>query len=191
MNESEPVGSLSNFGMIVRPVLAGIPYFGGSLATAWSEWDTKRRFSRVEQTLREFCRQLESLKQFLDPNLIGEGEMQLLERVLQQVETEHRDGKRKRFSHLVAVAWTTGRDRPFEEKNRFMQALEEFDELHIGILSFLRQNDDAGTRVSYAAIGDALCVPEEERDERLGPALDRLASGYGFLRRGWLGNAAA
>lgn len=68
---------------------------------------------------------------------------------------------------------------------RHIRALDEFDDLHIEILEFLRTQADACTFPTFEAIGDAVHIAQEAHNEELLPALDRLASGYGFIHRGW------
>ncbi len=180
--ESRP---FSKWGPLVRTGLAAIPYAGGAMATAWSEWDTKRRFDRVGQSIGEICIALEAVRERFDPERIGEPEMQILEAVLNRVQSEHRERKRCRFAKLVASAWTEERDQPFEERMRFVRALDELDELHVRILAYLAEQKDADKTPEYAEIGEVAGVPEDERDQHLLPALNTLASSYGFIRRAW------
>lgn len=179
----------SSFGSIVRPILAGVPAVGSSLATAWAEWDTGRRFARIETTVRHLAFCLETLADKFDPTVIGDEELQLLEEVLRRVQIEHRELKRQRFGQLLVGTWTSQRHRPFEERMQHIRALEEFSDLHIEILQFLAQQAEAEVTPSYAAIGDTVDIPADHRDAELIPALDRLASGYGFITRAWGGKA--
>ena len=176
---------LSRLGPVVRPILAAFPYAGGSLATLWSEWDTSRKFKRVEGTVLEILRNLELRGDRYDFRRLGDAEMQILEAALEKAQSEHREAKRKRFARLVAAAWTDHIERPFEERMRFVRALDELDETHVGILAFLAQQADEGRYPNYPEVGDAVGIAENERDEVLLPALDTLASGHGFIRRAW------
>jgi len=45
-------------GAIAKSALAAVPVVGGSLATAWSEWDSSRRFSRIEGVMNDIASQL-------------------------------------------------------------------------------------------------------------------------------------
>jgi hypothetical protein len=176
---------LSNLGAIVRPLLAGVPTYGSSLATAWAEWDTSRRFARVEATVQHLAFRLTALTDKFDPAAIGDEELQLLEEVLRRVQIEHRELKRQRFAQLLVGTWTSQRHRPFEERMRHIRALEEFSDLHIGILQFLAKQAETGVTPKYVAIGEVMEMPPEQQDAELVPALDRLASGYGFIKRAW------
>ena len=102
---SDPQGlqeHTSRLALVVRAGLAAVPYIGGTLATAWSDWDTGRRFRRVEHTLAEIVRRLQEMGKLFEPDRIGDAEMQILEAVLSRVQAEHRENKRCRFASLVA-----------------------------------------------------------------------------------------
>jgi hypothetical protein len=182
-DESLPV--LSTVGSIVRTILAGVPTYGSSLATAWAEWDTNRRFARIEATVQHLAFRLSALCDKFGAATIGDEELQLLEEVLRRVQIEHRELKRQCFAQLLVGTWTSQRHRPFEERMRHIRALEEFSDLHIEILQFLDAQAKAGVYPSYGAIGDAVDIPIDDRNAQLVPALDRLASGYGFIKRAW------
>jgi hypothetical protein len=181
-NEITTVGT--KLGAIVRTALEAVPYVGGSLATAWSEWDTNRRFARIESTVQHLTFRLAALAEKSDLATIGDEELQLLEEVLRRVQIEHRESKRQQFAQMLVGTWTSQRHRPFEERMQHIRALDEFSSLHIEILQFLARQSE-GAFPSYSAIGDAVDVSAEHRDTVLIPALDRLASGYGYIKRAW------
>lgn len=170
--------------LVLRPALNALP-FGGVLATAWTEWDTHRRSKNIEETMAELDTQLRSLGEAFNAQRVGPEEMHLLDIAIEKVQREHRETKRRRFAALIADAWSSGIGQPFEEKVRFLAALDEFDDLHVAILKYLAVEADAGRFPSFAAIGDAIAIPTKKRGELLLPALDKLASGYGFIRRAW------
>ncbi len=156
---------------------------GGALGSIWSQWDTNQRFARIDSFLKEFAKQIEALGNRFDPNNIGDDGMRFLEEAAKRIASEHREMKRKRFASLVLATWTQRRNCPFEENMVFIRALDEFEEFHISLLLFLK---DAGDKFpSFTNIGEALGVLVEDRDKILVPALDRLASGYGFIKRAW------
>jgi hypothetical protein len=171
-------------GSVLRPALNALP-FGGVLATAWNEWDTNRRMKNIEDTVAELEKQLVARGQAFDPKAIGPAEMHFLDLAIEKVQREHREAKRRQFAALIADAWSSGFARPFEEKVTFLDALDEFDELHFEILKHISKEAEAGRFPSFAAIGDTLGIPPDKRDEVLIPAIDKLASGYGFVRRAW------
>lgn len=170
-------------GDLIGPALSLIPCVGGSLAAVWSQWDTNERFKRVESFLEDFRKKIEALGGQLNLDNVGEVEMRLLEETAKRITSEHRKAKRERFAKLVVSTWTTRRSCPFEENMAFIRALDEFDEVHIKILLFLK---DAGDKYpNFTEIGEALGILADDRSKILVPALDKLASGYGFVRRAW------
>lgn len=171
-------------GKVVGPGLATIPVFGGALSASWSQWDTSRRFKRIESFIADMVQMLERLGRSFDPTNIGDAHMQLLEEVLRRVQIEHRENKRKHFAELIVSTWHENCKRPFKENMSFVRALDEFDDLHIDILHMLRSVDNE-KYPTYVEIGDHLRILEQDRDRILIPALDRLASGYGFIKRAW------
>ena len=101
---------MSKRGSIIRVGLAAMPYAGSILATAYSEWDTNRRFCRIKETISELGRQIQQCGASFDPKTIRDEELQLLEEVLRRVEIEHSEKKRLRFATLTNSAWlATGR----------------------------------------------------------------------------------
>jgi hypothetical protein len=170
-------------GDLIGPALSLIPCVGGALAAVWSQWDTNQRFARVKSFLEELSKKIEALGNQLNPDNVGEVEMRLLEETAKRVASEHRKAKRKRFASLVVSTWTNRRSYPFEENMALIRALDEFDDLHINVLAFLKNTGDRCP--SFTEIGDALGIQKEDRDGLLIPAIDRLASGYGFIKRGW------
>lgn len=170
-------------GDAVAPMLSLIPGVGGSLATIWGQWDINQRFSRVEDFLKELSKNIEVLGDTFKAENIGDSEMRLLEETIKRITCEHRTIKRKRFASLLTTTWTERKDRPFEENMTFVRALDEFDEIHIKILVFLK---NAGRKhPAFQDIGLYLEIREGDYELLLLPALDRLASGYGFIKRCW------
>lgn len=180
-------GQLSRIGKIVRPLLAAVPNIGGSLATIWSDWDTNRRFERVEKTLKELSVKLNK-EQGFDITTLTDADMQILETVLQKVMIEHRERKRKYFANILISTWTRQHDLPYEERMKFVEAIESFDDIHIEILKYINKASSEYFIPSYSEIGEKILgndFSEEEKDAILLPAIDKLATGYGFIRRAW------
>jgi len=175
----------TQIGAVVRPILAAMPYGGSALATLWSEWDTSRRFSRVEEAVEHLANGLAELGQKFAPESIGDEELQLLEEVLRRIQIEHRERKRQRFVQLLTGAWTTQRDRPFDENLRYLRALEQFSDLHIDALRFLADQKAKLNCPSFKEIADHLGVTGSDQSETLLPALNELVSEYGFVKRAW------
>lgn len=173
--------SSSMLGKIVGPALAAIPGVGGVLAAIWNEWDTSRRFKRVEEFLCDFRKQIETISAF-NPKEIEDKDIQILEEIIRRVQIEHREVKRKRFANLLVNSWTENRNLPFEDNMRFVRALDEFDDIHINILMLLSSNEKC---FGYSEIGEKLDIPQDKWHFLLLPPLEQLASKYGFIKRGW------
>jgi hypothetical protein len=167
-------------GPVVRAGLNTAPFTGG-LASLWSDWDTSRRFRRVEDAIADLGRLLSSNSTF-DPSKLSDAEMHLLEDTLNRVSREHREEKRRRLVNLLASAWTET-SRPFDERILFNRAADEFEEVHLRVLAKL-----------YAACPNNLHMNDLLQqtfgivDEyfKFGPflgAVNALAAQYGFVRR--------
>lgn len=169
---------------LIAPALAGIPIIGGPLSASWSQWDTNRRFGRVEQVIEELVAALKSGAYAVDPTKHGEENMQLLEVALQKGQYAHTENKRRLFARLIASAWSY--DAPFDEKLLFIKALDDFTEHHLHVLAILAHaGPEAGipySRLRDEVVGD---LPSVEQDSILVGVLDCLASQYGFIRRAW------
>ena len=179
----------SLIGSLVRAGLNTAPFAGG-IASLWSDWDTSRRFGRVELAIRNLGEQLSHVKAF-DPSRLGDPEMQLLEDVLQRVAREHREVKREMFVRLLAANWVHV-ELPFDERLLFQRALDEFDQVHLQLMGAL---GDAHRHGRELVPSEELCrlVFGEAADEqtRYGvfvPALNKLAAEYGFVRRRGMGH---
>jgi hypothetical protein len=192
MPEDEPVKPVdascppsgSTFGSVVRTGLALIPAVGGALATAWAEWDTTRRFNRVEEAVGQLRRFIEERK--ISADKLGEAEMHLLEDGLNRISREHRKDKRSAFVRLIASCWLHP-ETPFEEREAFLRALDEFSNTHIRVLASLRDHREKDSP-KYDQIADSLFsggFDKTERDSILVPVMERLASGFGFIERAY------
>ncbi len=181
--QDEPT-QLGTLLVVVRGALQAFPY-GGQVAAIWSDWSTHRRLQRIDSVVRALGEALESLGTRFDPERMGDAEMQILEAVLDRAKVEHRDRKRERFVRLLAFDWTEGLDAPFDERMHFVRALDALDELHIRILVYLSAEAESSKYPSYQQIAEAMQIPKGERAAQLIPALDSLASSFGFIRRAW------
>jgi hypothetical protein len=180
-------GSLtaSVIGSIVRAGLNSAPFTGG-IASLWSDWDTSRRFARVEAAIRQLMTILDGLQDRLAQATVGEPEMQLLEDAINRIAREHREHKRMQFVNVIAsnLIYTS---RSFDERSLFIRALDRLDELHFRILKLLRQRHNDGLEPIHAnelyreIFGDR---PDEESKYGLFvPAMVTLAMEFGFVRR--------
>jgi hypothetical protein len=170
---------------VVAPGLAAISYVGGSLAAAYQEWATNRRFVWVEGMMAILREALEAKTEWLRAGRhLLETDWEVLDLALERVQVHRRADKRERFARLVASCWTDLNNLGYEKHVRFVRALDEFDELHIRVLRTIAQNIFVSYNDLPALVGLA-DVTDEERDGLLIPVLDRLATGYGFVSRGW------
>jgi hypothetical protein len=171
-------------GAIVRASLSTAPFTGG-LASLWADWDTSRRFVRVEETIRELGIHLSRVKSFESTNF-GDAEMHLLEDTLQRVSREHREEKRAQFAQLLASNWVN-HDRAFDERLLFQRALDEFDAIHIQILRALSRAHAEGKETVTANDLCSIIFGENPSEEfKFGvfvPALNKVAAEMGFVRR--------
>jgi len=175
---------LSSIGPLIRAALSSTPFAGG-VAALWCEWDTSRRFKRVESTVKELGDELSRSKTF-DPSKLGEAEMQLLEDGLERAAREHREAKRSMFARLLATNWVRT-ETPFDERLLFHRALDEFDEVHLMLLHILRDAHQKGEELVQSKDLCARAFGSDADDQaKFGifvPALNKLAAEYGFVRR--------
>jgi len=169
----------------IRTGLAAIPNIGAPIAQAWSEWDSLRRFQRVEKAIDSLSQALSTIGSEFNVDSLGDEEFQLLDEILRRVQVEHNDLKRGRLEQLLACSWIETPRLEFSERMRHVRAVEEFEEHHIAILSLLCSSADEQEFPSYADIGDALNLAVEHRDEVLIPAINALVAKYGFVKRSW------
>jgi hypothetical protein len=179
VNESASIlGSLARAGLNTTP-------FTGGIASLWSDWDSSRRFKRVEQCLEEMKVTIKRISPTPLSN-INEAEFHLLEAVIDRVQVEHREQRRLEFGRLLASSMVHT-DMPFDQRMRFVRALEEFDPIHMKVLSICRVqclSNSAG--IEFGDLSKAVYTrqaTEEEMDGELLPALDLLVVRFGFLSR--------
>jgi hypothetical protein len=187
--ESQTLAGSGVIGSVVRAGLNTAPFAGG-IASLWSDWDTSRRFKRVESAIRELGETLSSIGNRFDPSRLGEAEMQLLEQTMGRLSREHREWKRSYFVKLLASSWTNV-DRSFEERALFERALDDIDHVHLKILQFLKREADQNAEpIRINDLYDKL-FPSAEADFKFGvfmPAMNMLAAQFGFIRRKALGD---
>ena len=172
----------SDINSIIRTGLAAIPTIGGVMATAWSEWESKNRFNRIETAINELGETLNKLKHF-DPKRIGPAEIHFFHETLRRIEEEHREEKRRLFIQLLANYWA-GTKLSFDEAMIFNRALYQFSEIHIHILKFLCA---ANRKPSYSELAYAFLEVPDNSEQRatLTASLNSLAGDFGFINRAW------
>src|SRR6266850_5095423 len=90
---------------ICKSLLNTAPFTGG-IASLWSDWESDRRFARVEHFINQLANELQRHSPRFKSEELTDAEMQLFEATLQRVSVEHREGKRCRFARLLASGWT-------------------------------------------------------------------------------------
>lgn len=164
-----------------------IPGIGGPLSMAWSQWDSNRRFQRVEETLQELSRLLNQRASPVEVTTLGDEGMQILESALREAQLAHTVAKRQRFAAFIANSWTEAREHPMEEKLLFLQALSQFQEPHIQVLQILdAAGPDAG--IPYGSLRDSVLpseMTETDKNSHMVSVLESLAAQFGFIRRAW------
>jgi predicted metal-dependent hydrolase len=172
---------------LVAPTLSSLPIVGGALSSLWTEWDSVRKTANIQAALDKLHELLADRLDQLEQVKLGIEDMQILDEMLQRVRRENSEGRRSRFAHSLAAAWTSQHALPFEEKMLFQKANSEFQDEHIKILQILeRAGAEAGvpyTEFKESVVGHL--ATNEEKGSVLIPTLDCLASQYGFIRRGW------
>ncbi|HEX4143744.1 MAG TPA: hypothetical protein VHY91_09440 [Pirellulales bacterium] len=173
---------------IVSPALSLIPYVGGALAAAWSDWDTATRFRRLEDVLRAICRQLESqpVNEQFAASAPG---MSLLELTLRQSETEYCEKKRGRLANVLVCAWVSdaGTQYVFDESLLFLRAAATLGDPAIAMLNVLQLAGPSGA-VPFADLTRVIAHPLESEAERRELAiivLNSLCSEFAFVKRAW------
>lgn len=173
----------SKLTVLVSPALNLIPGWGGALAAAWSEWDVRRRFRRLEDTLDAIRRKLSGLT--INPGAASDEGMQLLELVLREAQIQHSERKREHLANVLVASWIANEPprATFDESLLFLRATAMFTEAHVAVLNRLH---DAGSDGStpFAEIRD-LIVDRSNPDEAALIVLNDLCSAFAFAKRAW------
>ena len=172
-----------DIGAICRTGLAGVPLIGGPLAQAWSEWDGKQKYKRIEAALYALQRRLEAEAVPLNPARLTAEHFQFFSETMHRLEVESRDSKRKRFISLLTGYWT-GAVPKYDSATEFLHAIDQLSDEHIYILKHLR---DATGYPSFKDLHHSIdpkeCDPESE--DRMIAILNQLSGDYGFIHRSW------
>jgi hypothetical protein len=166
---------------IARAVL-NLPPGGGVLASLWSDLESGKRLKRIEEALRAMRAKIDGFGPSFDWAKIGEPEIQLLDEMIERVKKEHREHRRKAFGRLTASCWKSTAD-SFDDRKVFYRALDEFSDLHISVLIYLKEH--AQQPVTFATLCSEVlaCFLEDDRRYRLIPLITSLSTEFGFVRR--------
>ena len=181
--ENEKGNKLESITMsTVRIGLAAIPYVGGVLAQGLSEWDGYRKDQRIKEFIILVQKRFEELNFFHQIKDMKDEDWLLLEHLIRKVQYEHRETKRKRYADFIVHSWNKKNIDPFEKKQKFLEAIEYFSELHISVLVYL--NECAPP--FYPTVNDIkkkFGITNHKAE--LYPILQDLAGKYFFMDRSW------
>ncbi len=186
--DNENTGRSQSYEALIGPALAGIPAVGGPLSAMWSEWNTNRRFARVEDTLSELQRLVGADRYDIDPDALADPQLELFDKAIRHAQREHAEKKRRLFARFVASSWSAEyvEDSP-EDGPNFLNALIDFTDKHIyTLLSLEEAGGDAA--VSYEELCDAVyeqVASHDDNNEKMLGVLDILGTRYGFIKRAW------
>ena len=165
----------------VRAVLSSAPFTGG-LASMWADWDSQRRQERVDEILKKMQLRLIKLESQFNPNQLTDSELHLLEIGLEYASREHREWKRKLFADLLAVCWIEV-DKSFEDREHFLRALDAITPLELAILYELEKANANFDPKKLAELLRPSNADDLWRSAYFLPAMTRLATDFGFIRR--------
>lgn len=182
-SDSEP----SKLTALVGPLLAAIPHVGGVLSAAWSEWDTRRRFCRIEEMLSLIRQKLSRLD--INEDAADDAGMHLLELVLREAQLQHEHLKRERLANVLVNAWVSASPLKFvfDESLLFLRATTLFGDFHIAVLNHLHEAGVTGS-VPFTELARLVSDPSNSdagRNEATLIVLNDLCSGFGLAKRAW------
>lgn len=172
----------------VRAILSSAPFTGG-LASMWADWDNQRRQGRVDEILKQIQNRLIELESQFNPNQLRDSELHILEIGLEYASREHREWKRKLFANLLAASWID-LDQSFEDREHFLRALDEITPLELTLLSELEKTDAS---IDPKKLAEQLKPSDSDdawRSSYFLPAMTRLATDFGFIRRSKTGSGS-
>lgn len=160
------------------PVLSGLG--GSTLAQAYSEWDSSRRYEKLKSFIEEIRDRVRCLENNRNAIKYNDEDCAILDNVLQKIQIEHSEKKREYYaSFLISALSNVGR---FDKKQRFIRAIDEFTESHFRVLSFL-YNIAPNTYPTVKDIQEQLHI--ENRKSELYPILADLCGTFAYVERSW------
>ena len=153
------------------------------LAAAWSEWDTRRRFGRIEEMLQYIQQKLSQLN--VNNAAADDAGMHLLELVLREAQLQHSEKKRKRLANVLVASWVSAEPpkATFDESILFVRATAVFTDSHIAVLDAIHQAGPNAS-MSFSEIG-AMVSETSNLDDTSLIVLNDLCSVFGFVKRAW------
>jgi len=162
----------------LKTIAASFPV-AASFAQAWSEYESRVQFDRIQRFFDEFGRELDAIKDRVEKaeNYIkGSGEVpSQIERTVDKIRKEVSDRKRKIYAHLLSNLVTTSGTLTYDDKITFIDSLEALTEQDLTILSLFKP--DQQLRVKDVMNSPILKdLSENERLNKLAVSLSKLES---------------
>jgi hypothetical protein len=176
-------GLVSKLTVLIGPALNLIPHVGGAIASAWSEYDTRKRFQRIQETISMIQSKLSDAR--VNEAAASDAGIHLLDLVLREAQMQHCERKREYLANLLVASWIDENppQATFDESLLFLRAITSFSESHLAILSKL---SDAGTdgSVSFSEIASVIVADSDPEDSAL-IILKDLCSDFALAKRAW------
>lgn len=120
----------------VRSLSASFPGTA-SLAQAWSEYETKIKFERIDQIFENLKHEIDHIKK-LNLKFINTEEIPpLIERTIEKIKREVSEKKRKKFATLLANCMVLNKSISCDDKINAIETLDTLTEQDIKILALL------------------------------------------------------
>ena len=165
----------------LRSIAASFP-FAGSLAQAWSEWESIIRDQRIEEFFSNVNSQLASLHEKLKPIEASSEFPALIERIVEKIQREPSASKRRLFAIVFLRSLLKGSGQHFDEKLSVIEVLDSLTESDLKILGAF----SLGRRTQVDEIVPTSSFSRDE--EGLGQAISPLVVSLSKLEsRGLIG----
>jgi hypothetical protein len=171
----------------IAPAVLNPAPFTGDLTSLWSDAIAFQRQQRVAAAIAQLQERFTAAGGQFDPSRVGEAEFELLADAMVRVSREHRPQKRAAFVRLVESYWRNTEE-SFERRSQFTKALEDFQDVHVLIMTNLRRygHTDSETALPFKQLCQLVvgAMTAEQQNALLFPALTLLGpTGYGFVGR--------
>lgn len=174
--ENSKIENSIKFGL--KTIAASFPV-AASFAQAWSEYESKVQFERIQRFFDDFGRELDSIKDRVEKaesyiKRSGEVPSQI-ERTVDRIRKEVSDRKRKIYAHLLSNLVTASETVIFDDKITFIDTLEALTDQDLTILSQFESEQQI--RVSDFIKKPILKgISEDERMSKLAVSFSKLES---------------
>ena len=162
----------------LKTIAASFPV-AASFAQAWSEYESRVQFDRIQRFFDEFGRELDAIKDRVEKaeNYIkrsGEVPSQI-ERTVDRIRKEVSARKRKIYAHLLSNLVTTSGTLTYDDKITFIDSLEALTDQDLTILSLFKPDQQLRVKdvVNSPMLKD---LSGNERLNKLALSLSKLES---------------